>query len=221
MPRTRTARLVIVALAACAAGCGGAPAPQSAPPPPADSAPDRSLSNAVSTAADSVGAVPGSADAAFVYRFRQTEPGASGTFSFRDRDLSFSFRPSPNVLYFGVENLQGRPVQIDWDRSTFLDPNGRTGKVGHQTTRWRNRFSTQALTQVLPRQRYSDYVFALDDLLDPGADADTQLRRPLLPEDSSAPTFAGKTFGVDLVFLVENQPRTYTFRFQVQSVIPR
>ena len=167
------------ALAAFAAGCGGAPAPHSAPPPPADTSPDRTLSNAVSTASDSVGAVPGSADAAFVYRFRQTEPAASGTFSFRDRDLSFSFRPSPNVLYFGVENLQGRPVQIDWDRSVFLDPNGRTGKVGHGTTRWRDRFSTQALTQVLPRQRYSDYVFALDDLLDPGADPDTQLRRPL------------------------------------------
>ena len=43
----------------------------------------------------------------------------------------------------------------------------------------------------------------------------------LLPEDSSAPTYAGKTFGVDLVFMVENQPRTYSFRFQVQNVIPR
>ena len=69
--------------------------------------------NSVSSAGDSVGAVPGSADAMFVYRFRQTEPASSGTFSYRDRDLSFSFRPSPNALYFGVENLQGRPVPID------------------------------------------------------------------------------------------------------------
>ena len=217
---------LMFALAALAASCGSAPSPQSAPPPqssvsPQASASDRAPGNAVSTAADSMGSVPGSADAAFVYRFRQTEPASSGTFSFRDRDLSFSFRPSPNVLYFGVENLQGRPVQIDWGRSVFVDPNGRSGKVGHTTTRWRDRFSTQALAQVLPQQRYTDYVFALDDLLDPGASPETQLRRPLLPEDTSAPTYAGKTFGVDLVFMVENQPRTYTFRFQVQSVIPR
>jgi len=208
-------------LAATLAGCGSAPSPGVVATPPARREPQRSASTAVSTAADSVGAVPGSPDALFVYRFRQTEPASSGTFAFRDRDLSFSFRPSPNALYFGVENLQGRPVQIDWDRSVFYDPDGRTGKVGHSTSRWRDRFSTQAYTQVLPQQRYSDYVFALDDLLDPGASPETQLRRPLLPEDTSAPTYAGKSFGVDFTFIVENQPRTYTFRFQVQSVIPR
>ncbi len=206
-------------LAAVLAGCGGAPSPEAASPPPG--APDLSTPNRVTTAADSVGSIPGSEGALYVYRFRQTEPASSGTFSFRDRDLSFSFRPSPNALYFGVENLQGRPVQIDWDRSVFYDPNGRTGKVGHSTTRWRDRFSVQAVTQILPVQRYSDYVFSMEDLADPGADPDTQLRRPLLAEDSSAPTNAEKTFGVDLVFLIENQPRTYSFRFQVVSVIPR
>ena len=222
MHRSLLASLAL-AIAALAVGCGAAPAPGSAPPPPATSASDRPPANAVSSASDSVGAVPGSPDAKYVYRFVMTEPSGSGRgrFAFRDRDLSFSFRPSPNALYFGVENLQGRPVQIDWDRSVFADPNGRAGKVGHGTTRWRDRFSTRALTQVLPQQRYSDYVFALDDLLDPGANPDVQLRRPLLAEDSSAPTYAEKTFGVDLVFLIENQPRTYTFRFQVLSVIPR
>lgn len=216
-----TMRLPLVTVLALAlAGCGSAPEPGTSQPPPQDQAPI-AASTAVSNAADSVGALPGSANAAFVYRFRQTEPAASGTFSFRDRDLSFSFRPSPNALYFQVENLQGRPVQIDWDRSVFYDPNERSGKVGHSTTRWRDRYSVQAVSQVLPQQRYSDYVFALDDLLDPGAQPETQLRRPLLPEDTSAPTYAGKSFGVDLAFLIEGQPRTYTFRFLIQSVIPR
>ena len=175
--------ILILSLAFVLAGCAPAPSPESALPPA--SAPGDEPLNSVSSASDSVGAIPGAADAAFVYRFRQTDPAGSGTFSFRDRDLSFSFRPSPNVLYFGVENLQGRPAQIDWDRSVFLDPNGRTGKVGHMSSRWRDRFSTQAYTQVTPQQRYTDYVFALDDLLDPGPDPDTQLRRPLLPEDAT------------------------------------
>jgi hypothetical protein len=204
------------AVAAFAAGCGGAPSPASAPPP---GKPLLTPSNVVSSASDSVGARPGSAIALFTYKFRQLQP--PGSFSYKDRDLNFSFRPSPNVLYIGIENLQGRPVQIDWDRSVFFEPNGRTSKVGHTTTRWRDRFSTQTPAQVMPQQRYSDYVFAMDDLLDPGSDEDTQLRRPLLAEDTTAPTNAGKEFGVDLVIMIENQPRTYTIRFQVQSVIPR
>jgi hypothetical protein len=209
----------VLAVLVALAGCSSPPPPGALEPPPAAASSAPSTSTA--TAGDTVGSVPGSPDALFIYRFRQSDPPSSGTFSYRDRDLSFSFRPSPNALYFGVENLQGRPVQIDWDRSTFYDPQQRSGKVGHSTTRWRERFSTQAMTQVLPQQRYSDYVFALDDLLDPGASPETQLRRPLLPEDTSAPTYAGRTFGVDLVFLVESQPRTYSFRFQVLSVIPR
>ncbi|MFM8559508.1 MAG: hypothetical protein ACKOC6_07885 [bacterium] len=213
--------LAIAALVAAVPGCSAGPELEPVPPPSREPAPERTVLGAVTSAADSVGAVPGSSDALFVYRFRMTSPGGSAGFAFRDRDLSFSVRPSPNALYFQVENLQGRPVQIDWDRSEFVDPNGRTGKVGHNTTRWRDRFNVQAYTMVPPQQRYSDYVFALDDLLDPGSTLETQLRRPLLPEDTSAPTYSGKSFGVDLVFLVENQPRTYSFRFQVQSVNPR
>lgn len=209
--------LVAVLALLLSSGCSSAPDPEVTPPPPASRP-----SSAIVGAADSVGALPGSPDAAFVYRFRQIDPpSSSGTFTYRDRDLSFSFRPSPQALYFGVENLQGRPVQIDWDRSTFRNADERSSKAGHSTTRWRDRFSVQALTQVMPLQRYSDYVFGMDDLLDPGASPDQQLRRPLLPEDASAVTYAGRTFGVDLVFLVEGQPRTYSFRFQVQSIIPR
>jgi hypothetical protein len=215
---------VVLALSLAAlvalAGCSASPPPESATPPP-QPAPASAPSTVTTTAGDTVGSVPGSADALFTYRFRQTEPASGGQFAYRDRDLSFSFRPSPNALYFGVENLQGRAVSIDWDRSVFLDSNERTGKVGHSTSRWRDRFSNQAQTQVLPQQRYTDYVFALDDLLDPGPAPETQLRRPLLPEDTSAPTYTGKSFGVDLVFLIDGQPRTYSFRFQVASVIPR
>jgi hypothetical protein len=208
----------LASLAALAAGCGGGPNPSSAVPPPRSGL---APANAVSSASDSVGGVPGSKDAQFVYKFKQIEPPSTGTFSFKDRDLSFSFRPSPNVFYIGIENLQGRPVQIDWDRSVFYDANGRQDKVAHNTTRWRDRYSSQTPAQILPQQRYTDYVFPIDDLLDPGPNPDEQLRRPLLPEDASAPTYSGKTFGVDLVMMVENQPRTYTIRFQVQSAIPR
>ena len=223
IPSRVVASSAALLLVVAAAGCGSTASSssvQSSPAPP-QHVRDPAPSNVVSSAGDSVGAIPGSANAVFIYRFKQTEPASSNTFSFRDRDLSFSFRPSPNALYFGVENLQGRPVDIDWDRSVFVDPNGRTGKVGHQSTRWRDRYVAQPQTRVLPQQRYTDYVFALDDLMDPGADPDLQLRRPLLPEDTSAPTYAGRTFGVDLVFIVESQPRTYTFRYEVQSVIPR
>lgn len=208
------AALIALALA----GCGGAPGPNVAPVPPARTH-DSEPAIPVSTSVDSTGAIPGSPDAEYIYRFRQIEPG-SDRFAFRDRELSFYFRPSPNALFFEVENLQGRPVSIDWERSSFVDPENRRDKVGHATSTYRDRFGSQGLTVVSGQQKVSEYVFPMDYLLDPGG-RDEQVRRPLLPEDGRALTYSGRTFGVDLVINVEDRPRTYTFRFEVVSVIPR
>ncbi len=217
--RSSHTKFLLGALAACLAGCSAGPGPQSAPPPRAQAPVS---SQYVSGAPDTTGSVPGSANAQYVFRFKQTEP-ASATFNFRDRELSFYFRPSPTALYFRVENLQGRPVTINWDDSQFLDVNGRMGKIAHGNTRWADRYSTQAIAQIGGLQQYGDYVFPLDYLVDPGGSGgpDAQPHLPIVPEDASAPTYSGRTFGVDLSMMVLDHPRSYSFRFQVASVIPR
>lgn len=222
LPRSIRESCLVVPLACllAVAGCGAASSP-GLTPPPRTAVPERPASTAVTNAADSVGSIPGSPDAMFVFKFRMTGPPGGSAFAYKDRDVSFYFRPSPNALYFSMENLQGRPVQIDWDQSTFYDATGRSTKVGHSTTRWADRYSREAQTQVNGGQRYSDYVFARDDLLDPGSTPDTQLRRPLLAEDTSAPTYVDRTFGIDLVLLIEGQPRTYPVRFVVAAAIPK
>lgn len=205
------------ALGLLLAGCGPGPAPETVPPPPA---PDPGLSRVVVGASDSVGAIPGSPDAQFRFRFRQIDP-ASDRFTFQDRELSFYFKPTPDALHIQIENRQDRPVWIVWERSTFLDPNGGTGKLAHGTTRWDDRFKAQPDTQIPGLQRYTgDYLLPLDYLFDPAGGAE-QTHRPLFPEDQQAPQYVDKVFGVDLMFLVEERPRSYSFRFRVVSVIAR
>jgi len=196
--------------------CSGSPPPESAAPPPE---PEQGLQRVTVGADDSTAAIPGSPDALYRFRFRQVDP-ASDRFVFQDRELSFYFRPTPDALHFQVENRQDRPVWIQWERSTFIDPNGSTGKIAHSTTQWDDRFKTQADTQIPGLQRYSDYVLPLDYLLDPAGKPD-QMHRPLLPEDRSAPQYSDRSFGVDLTFIVDGKPINYPFRFRVASVIAR
>jgi hypothetical protein len=177
------------------------------------------LDTVSSGTSDSTESIPGSPNAPYVYRFRMTDPGGGG-FSYQDRDLSFYFRPGPDALYFRVENRQNRTVWVEWERSTFYDPNGGSGKVAHSTTRWDDRFKSQPGTQVAGLQQFGDYMFPMAYLYDP-AGRPVQIHRPLLPEDSTSPQYADRSFGVDLVFVVEDRPRTYSFRFKVASVIPR
>jgi len=170
-------------------------------------------------AADSIGSAPGTPGAKYGYRFRQTDPG-SDRFTFYDRDLSFYFRPAPDALRFQIENKQNKSVWIDWDRSNMMSPDGNSSKPAHATTRYRERFNAQAPVEIRGLERYSDYLLPMDYLLDPGG-SDEQLHRPLFPEDDTAPNYNGRDFGVDLAMRVDNQPRTYSFRFRVVSVLPR
>jgi len=208
-------------LALLTPGCSSPPEPHSPAEPAVGSAPDASGSTSSPYqvgAADSVGNT-GSPDALYRFRFKQTDP-ASDRFTYQDRELSFYFRPAPDAMHFQIENRKDRPVWIDWERSKVYDPLGRTDRVAHASTRWTDRFATQTPTQISGLQRYGDYVLPMDYLLDPGTSTD-QLHRPLLPEDASAPQYDAHDFGVDLVINVENQARTYAFRFRVVSVLPR
>lgn len=224
------ALLLLAILGSSCASSGPHPAPAepsppaaadaAAPPPggpPTSSSTD--LLNVRAGASDSVGSLPGSPDALYRFRFIQIIP-ASDRFTFQDRDLSFYFKPTPDAVHFQIENRTSRPVWIDWDKTTFFDPEGRSGKTAHATSVWRDRYANQSRTQISGLQRYSDYLFPMDYLVDP-AGRDEQLHRALFPEDSRAPTFADREFGVQLSFVIEDRPRTYDFRFRVASVIPR
>jgi hypothetical protein len=213
----------MVLAAAMASGCGASTghSPEDTPVSGGvNAAPTGNLNTVVSGGAkDSTESIPGSPTSPYVYRFRMTDPSGSG-FNFQDRDLSFYFRPGPDALYFQVENRQNRIVTIDWERSVFYGPNGGSDKVAHNTTRWEDRFQSQANTQIAGLQRFGDSMFPMTYLYDP-AGRNVQLHRPLLPEDATAPQYVDRAFGADLVFIVEDRPRTYSFRFRVASVTPR
>jgi len=203
-------------------GCSAGPDPQTSAPPPSSTASpkdDAGFSRIVSGSDDSTGALPGSPEAMYRYRFTQSDP-PSDKFTYRDRDVTFYMRPTPSALYFQVENLQGLPVWIEWERSVFYPASGLPGKLAHSTTQWKDRYAVQPPTQIPGTQRFSDYTLPLDYLFDPGSSTE-QLHRRLLPEDSSAPQYTNATFGMDLVMRIEDKYRTYRFRFRVVSVIPR
>jgi hypothetical protein len=212
------ALLVVGFLLGCAASEeGGNVQPQGTQLPPAHA--ETGFTRIVAGAGDSVGPIPGTVGALYAYRFRQVEP-PSDRFYWQDRDLSFAFRPSPDALYLQVENRQDRPVWIEWDRCIYDDGRGRTGRLAHATTRWQDRYGSQPPTQIAGLQRYSDYVFPIDQLVDPAGDP-RQLRRQMLSEDQTALQNIDRVFGVDLVFRVEDRMVTYPFRFKVVSVLPR
>jgi hypothetical protein len=219
---SRSPRAVLWAVLLLGAGCSSGPPPSatsgagstagsSSPPPPAIVQGSELVSGEPSAVEDD--------EAPYRYRFRQVDP-ASDRFSFRDRELSFYFRPTPDVIHFQVENLQDRPVWIDWDRSSFVDWQGRSGRIAHRGVTWPERFNPPPPTQIAGLQHYADYVYSVDQLVAPASPGQL-LRRRMFPVSTASPEFLDRNFGVDLVFMIEDKPYTYTFRFKVVSIVPR
>jgi hypothetical protein len=92
------------AVAMVLAGCASVPPPHTAAAPHVAAAPPEGL-----PAGTVAGTATDTHEALYDIRFTMTLPG-SAKFNFRDRDLSFYFRPTPEVLTMQVENLQNRPV---------------------------------------------------------------------------------------------------------------
>jgi hypothetical protein len=224
---------VLAAAVALVCGCSAPIEPEAthAQPPPAgdtpaaapnEEAPARTaegFSRIVAGSGDSTSALPGTVGAQYRYRFGMIQPSGENN-AFQDRDLSFYFRPSPASIYFQVENRQNRPVVLDWGRCIFYGPTGRTERAAHSTTQWDQRFSSQSPITISGLQRYGDYVFGMDYLVDPSGSG-RQLHRIMFPEDAQAMQFTGRVYGMDLVFLIEDRPRVYSVRFKVESVIPQ
>jgi len=194
-------------------GCAAGEAPTPASPPAAGPAIGPSE---VTGAPDSVAGT--TVEGAYRYKFRMIDP-PSDRFNFRDRVFDFYFRPAPDALHFQIENRQGFPITIEWDRCQFYDFSGGYQPAIHDGITWENRFRTPAPTTIQGGQRYSDYVFPLDLMLDPGGTGG-QLHKPLIPQDSSAPHYIDRPYGVDLVFRFDDKLNTYSFRFKLVSVLP-
>ena len=106
-------------------------------------------------------------------------PRARVFISYSRKDIAFARLIQASLQQSQVDTW------IDWERSTFEAPLGRTGKVAHATTTFADRFRPQSNTQIPGLQRYSDYLFPIEYLVDPGSSGE-QLHRPLLPEDHAA-----------------------------------
>src|SRR5262245_22112713 len=197
-------------------GCAAGEAPTPTAPPAARPAIGPSE---VLGAPDSVAGTTGdTVEGAYRYKFRMVDP-PSDRFNFRDRVFDFYFRPATDALHFQIENRQGFPITIEWDRCQFYDFSGNYQPAIHEGITWENRFRTPPPTTIQAGQRYSDYVFPLDLMLDPGGTGG-QLHKPLIPQDSSAPHYIDRPYGVDLVFRFDDKLNTYSFRFKLVSVLP-
>ena len=215
--------VMAAALGAAIAGCSSSPAPEGSAPPPAAPAAAAAGSGIVSGAPDTAGAVPGSPNALYVFRFKQIDPSSS-QFNYRDRDLSFYFRPSPSGLYFRVENLQGRPVQLDWDHSCLLRRERAFGQGRPRHHALERPLRATRLHADRRRSSSSGTTCSRSSTwwipVPPPAPTRSRTSRWCPRTRARPPTRAARSESTSCSS-IEDRPRTYPFRFQVASVIPR
>jgi hypothetical protein len=203
---------LLVLTAAIVAGCSHqAPLPAGATVPPG--------AHVVQTSDSTKVVVHGNPSGkGYQYRFRMISP-ANDNNAITEREVYLWFWPDTTRVWFRLENRTGTAIKIQWNDMKFITTDGVSYKTIHEGITFDRRYDPQDFTQVYGLQRYNGWIAPVDLLEDPSA-AQGQGMRYLFPTSSLALGYLNRSFEVDFVLEVDNQPRTYQLVFKIDNVLP-
>lgn len=151
------------------------------------------------------------------YNFKMTKPASSAPMSYSDDkiDVKFAIEPMPgmiraiyNEVGFKLINKSSKPLTIDWNKISFRDYNGLSGKpVMHTGVKFAECSSPKLPTTIQPNETMADAVLPCYGLTFLGQYG---WRQEMLP---SPPTLPEVNIGFFLPIQFGDQIVNYDFQF--------
>jgi len=137
---------------------------------------------------------------------------------YQDSDLRVRFSVGKGEIDFTLENKTDGPIDIDWNRISYVDAFGQAHKIIHSGVKYIDRAQALSPTTVPPNSKVEDMIFPSDFIYYIEGQYGGWNRRPLFPEGPGAGILKGKYFSVFMPLRIKNKEREYNFRFRVAEV---
>ena len=154
------------------------------------------------------------------YNFKMAKPSSDAPLSYADDkiDIKFSVEPMPvkiraiyNEVGFKLVNKSDKPLTIDWNKISFRDYNGHSGKpVMHEGVKYAECSSSKIPTTIQPRETIVDAILPCYALTFMGQYG---WRQEMFP---SPPTLPEVNIGFFLPLQFGDQAVNYDFQFSGQ-----
>lgn len=148
-------------------------------------------------------------------------------YRYEDDYIDIVWFVSNKQFNFVLENKSNHTIKINWDDISFVDCNGKTGRVMHSGVKYNERNNSQPSSTIPKKASISDLLLPTDNVYFISGQYGGWNESPLIPSvyktreafASSASTYVGKTMKILMPIMIENVQNDYTFEFTISSLL--
>ena len=128
---------------------------------------------------------------------------------------------------FVLKNKSGHTLKINWDDISFVDTNGRVGRVMHSGVKYSERNNSQPATTIPKGASISDLLLPTENVYYVSGQYGGWREKYLIPcvyqtpddFNKEASTYVGKTMSIMMPVIIESVQNDYTFKFNIDKLL--
>lgn len=158
------------------------------------------------------------------------QDGTTNKYRYEDDYINIVWYVSSKQFNFDLTNKSGHTLKINWDDISYVDYNGKTGRVMHSGVKYTERNNSQPASSVPKGASLSDILLPTDNVyyISPTRYSSGGWQEKFLipcvykdeaTKNAQASAYVGKTMTIMMPIMIENVQNDYTFTFSIDELI--
>ena len=147
-------------------------------------------------------------------------------YRYEDDYIAIVWYVGTTQFYFDLTNKSGNTLKINWDDISYVDYQGKTGRMMHSGVKYTDRNNSQPASTIPKGASLSDILLPTDNVYYLSGQYGGWQEKYLIPcvyrnaanRATEAPSFIGKTMTIMMPILIENIQNDYTFTFSIDKL---
>ncbi len=153
--------------------------------------------------------------------------GEVSKYRYEDDFIDIVWYVSSRQFNFVLKNKSNHTIKINWDDISFVDYNGKVGRVMHSGVKYTDRNNSQPATTIPKNANIEDILLPTDNVYFLSGQYGGWQEKLLIPSiyqtkeafAAGANDYVGKTMKILMPIMIENVQNDYTFEFNIASLL--
>ena len=155
------------------------------------------------------------------------QDGETNKYRYEDDYINIVWYVDSKRFYFDLTNKSGHTIKINWDDISYVDYNGKVGRVMHSGVKYTERNNSQPASTVPKGATLSDILIPTENVYFISGQFGGWGEKYLIPcvyndaatRDAQASSYVGKTMIIVMPIMIENVQNDYTFTFNIDKLL--
>ena len=155
------------------------------------------------------------------------QDGETNKYRYEDDYINIVWYVDSKRFYFDLTNKSGHTIKINWDDISYVDYNGKVGRVMHSGVKYAERNNSQPASTVPKGATLSDILIPTENVYFISGQFGGWREKYLIPcfnneaatRDAQASSYVGKTMTIMMPIMIENVQNDYTFTFNIDKLL--